>query len=584
MKRIAIWWLLLLTFCIYFPSLTNPFIWDDEQFIYRNAFVQNFAVTEIFTQNTIAGAGEVSNYYRPLTTLSFALDFQIWGLTPFGFHLTNVSLHILAGFLLWNILKKIQLPHWSRVGITGIFLLHPLQTEAVTYINSRGDSLYTVYGLLSILLLLLALEGTKKISIYNLELRCTPWVLGVLSALSYAMSILSKEIGLAVGGLLALVVAWKLWRQYHLTKLSLWKIVSNYKTAVSSLAIAALIGVGYLGLRATVLNFDSSFNFYTEGSIYGDHLHVRLLTFSKIIFIYLKLLLLPYPLHMERSTELVTTILSPWPWLSLSLFGGLIWAGFLEWTRKQTTIIWFGVAWMASMLAPVSGIIPINGLLYEHWLYLPIIGWAITVVGILRLLPTMYQLLHSHRVLLLSLVFCCLSVLTIRQNYIWGDHIRFYSYILTHTQSARVHNNLAMAYADDGQADTALAHYYTGLELGEQYPQIHHNIGNAYLTLGETNKAITAYKKALDLNQTFFHSYYALLDVYIANEQYPEAIALLQEGQQHLPSENNFHIMEMILYDRMENSVSRDKKIIWIQENLQLDAELSTFLNSYYRK
>ena len=78
------------TFLAYFSSFSNPFIWDDEQFITSNAYVRNFDIGKIFTTNTVAGAGVQSNYYRPLTTLSFAVDTAIWGSNPFGFHLTNL--------------------------------------------------------------------------------------------------------------------------------------------------------------------------------------------------------------------------------------------------------------------------------------------------------------------------------------------------------------------------------------------------------------------------------------------------------------------------------------------------------------
>lgn len=580
MKQIKLWWLLLLTGIIYLPSLTNPFIWDDEQFIYKNVYVQTFAIKEIFTQNTVAGAGELSNYYRPLTTLSFAIDYQFWGLTPFGFHLTNISLHILAGLLLWHILKKIRLTNWPRAVITSLFLLHPLQTEAVTYINSRGDSLYTFFGLLSVLLLLLSYESVKKISMYNLELLLTPWVLSLLAVVSYIASILSKEIGLAVGGLLVLIIAWKSWH----AKTPLKQYISGQKPIFTAAALVMLVGIIYLVLRGTLLNFQNSFDFYSDGSLYTESLLVRLLTFSKIIFIYLQLLIFPFPLHMERDTDLVTTLLSPWPWLSLTLIGGLIWSGWREWIKHNTTYVWLGMGWVGAMLLPVSGIIPINGLLYEHWLYTPVIGWGIMLTGLLSLFPKISNYLYTHRVLLLSSLVLILGLLTIRQNYIWGDPIRFYSHVLRYSESARVHNNLAMAYADAGQPQDALEHYYIGLELSENYPQIHHNIANAYLALGERENAINAYMTALELSPTFFHSYYALLDIYIAAENYPEAVTLLKQGQVHLPTENNFHVMEMILYDRMKDATKRDEKIDWIRSNLRLDPELTAFIETYYQK
>lgn len=583
MQRFKIWWLLALTFILYIPSLSNPFIWDDEQFIYRNAYVQTFAVREIFTTNTVAGAGELSNYYRPLTTLSFAIDYQFWGLTPFGFHLTNILLHILAGWLGWRILRMLQIKSWAAIGITTLFLLSPIQTEAVTYINSRGDSLYAVFGLASILLLLLSMKGTKQLKIYNLTLSFNPWMLAVLAALSYAASILSKEIGLAVGGLLALVLTWKVWTRRS-AGLSVWQKVRKLQPAVMAVILATTIGISYLVLRATVLNFQDSFNFYGDGSVYGDNLLIRLLTFSKIIWIYLQIFIFPYPLHMERNTELVTTLLSPWPWLTLALLGAISWMSWREWVKNKTAYVMFGAGWIAVMLLPVSGIVPINGLLYEHWLYLPIIGWGILIYGMLKLLPAIQQFLLKNKIILFSGLILINGLLTMRQNYLWEDPIRFYNHVLRYSETARVHNNLAMAYADGEKYDDALHHYSRGLELGEHYPQIYHNIGNAHMAKGDTEKAVSSFEAALTLNPTFFHSYYALLNLYIDRERYDAALELLQRGQTHLPTEDNFHMMEMIILDRMEHDTERDEKIEWIEKNLVLDAETSAFLETYYQK
>ena len=92
--------LVVLTIVSYASSLNNAFVWDDEQFIYNNNYVKQFVVSKLWTENTIAGAGQTSTYYRPLTTFSFAVDHAIWGLNPFGFHLTNTLLHMGAGILL----------------------------------------------------------------------------------------------------------------------------------------------------------------------------------------------------------------------------------------------------------------------------------------------------------------------------------------------------------------------------------------------------------------------------------------------------------------------------------------------------
>ena len=115
--------LVIITLAVYFSSLFNHFVWDDEQFIYRNQYVASFDVSHIFSTNTIAGAGETSNYYRPITTLSFAWDYLFWGLNPIGYHLTNTLLHIGAGILLYIILKNLRFSKVAAFWLSLIFLV-----------------------------------------------------------------------------------------------------------------------------------------------------------------------------------------------------------------------------------------------------------------------------------------------------------------------------------------------------------------------------------------------------------------------------------------------------------------------------
>lgn len=184
--------LLAAVFFAYFSSLTNPFIWDDEQFITSNVYVQHFALDKIFTQSTTSGAGIVSNYYRPITTLSFAIDSKIWsfgstqdkGMNTFGFHLNNLMLHAGVGILLFFFLLELGIGQLWSFFIALIFLIHPVQTEAVSYINSRGDSLYALFLFASLFLFFRAMSQ-KGILLY-------------IEALGlYALSIFSKEIAVA---------------------------------------------------------------------------------------------------------------------------------------------------------------------------------------------------------------------------------------------------------------------------------------------------------------------------------------------------------------------------------------------------
>lgn len=505
--------LFLLGFLIYLPSLGNKLVWDDEQFIYKNVFVQNFDLKKIWTTNTIAGAGQISNYYRPLTTTSFALDYQFWGLNPIGFHLTNTLLHTGAGLLLFLLLKKLGIKKTWALSIAIIFLVHPLQTEAVVYANSRGDSFYVFWLLLGLLSFVLSWQKTAlKWQIYDKIFTFHRPILLAITLTSYLLAILAKEIGLAGLGLFGLIWMLKV-ISYKKAKTKLFKLFTPQFLTLAGLVI---IAISYLGLRATTLNFNNSFNFHGElQDTYTQNLATRLLTFSKILWIYWRLLFIPYPLHMERTTSYVTSWLSPWPWLTLIILTIITWLGWQEKKQFKSLWIWFGISWFLIMLIPSSGIIPINGLLYEHWLYLPMVGFWLTLLGIGKLILTWLKITLTNSKIWIYLFVGLVSIwilLTLRQNYIWGNPVRFYTYTLQFNQSTRLHNNLGMILADKKQFQKAIEQYRLALNL-QKNSATYHNLGNSYLALNQLESAKKSYEQAIKLDKEFHYSYLNLIKI-----------------------------------------------------------------------
>ena len=530
------------TCLVYFPSLFNQFVWDDEQFVYKNQYVINFDLPKIFTTNTIAGAGQLSDYYRPLTTLSFALDHALWQLTPFGFHLTSISLHLAAGIILFLLLRELGLRRAALI-IALIFLLHPLQTEAVTNISSRGDPLYAWFGLLSLWLLTISYRR-------RLPLQLTKASLLFLSSLFYFGAILAKEIGLMILGLQLLIVFIVAVREStHIKAFS--KKIFNSANGLYFLSTGG-IALTYVLLRATKLNFQNTFNLYQIQTEYTTQLSIRLLTFSKVLWIYFKLIIFPYPLYMDRTTGLVTSLMSPWPWLTGVLL--LTITALAIWEIKQRRAAWItcGSLWFLISLSPVSGIIPINGLLYEHWLYLPLVGWLITIYGIIYLIKVPAPFLQKIKSLQLPkyffmVLFSIYALLTIRQNWLERSPIPYYEYLLKHTQSARIHNNLAMAYSEKQNYEPAIDHYQQALQIADIYPQTHHNLGLLYAAQGDLVKAEREFTRAIELSPSFHFSYLPLINIYIQQKKIDRALPLLETMITSYPDNQQLHQLKAAL-------------------------------------
>lgn len=490
-----------ITFFVYANSFNNPFIWDDEQFIYANSFIVNFSVADIFTQSTTAGAGVPSTYYRPLTSLSYAIDHYLWGSNPFGFHVKNTLLHYAAGCALLILLANLGLSRMQAVGISLLFLLHPAQVESVAYINSRADSLYALWLFIGLSCFVFFIQKKQPaLHIYDLKIQLTTKMALLLAVASYAFSILSKEIGIAGLGLFGLLAVQQvLFLAPKKEKNSLLRAIRR----ITLLLLPFILVAGmYFLLRWSIVNIPTDLaSAWGNESVYSNNVFVRVHTFTRALGEYLRILLVPYPLHMERAIPIMTSNFSIWLVASVLSTVALLAAGWLEYKQKNTTTIFLGAGWFYCMLLPVSGIIPINALLYEHWLYVPMVGFWLVFSGLLSFFDTAHVEAFAKYIGIPALVLY--AAFTMRQNYIWGDHVRFYTHTLQYAQTARLHNNLAIALAAEGKYAQAIEQYERSLEISTEYYQTYHNLGNIYLELGNFEQALQAYEQALQLNPSF---------------------------------------------------------------------------------
>lgn len=570
--------LFVLGMVVYVPSLSGKFFWDDEQFITQNEQVKQVKLwPELFRHSTTTGAGLVSNYYRPLTSLSFGVDRLIWGLEPLGFHLTNNLMHSLAGVVLFLLLCELGLERKLAAFVAAVFLVHPVQVEAVAYVNSRGDSFYAL--LLFAGLYLYAHSFRKEIpdrlatrnrqtvendsvGIKNLQAvsvlllgskrRMLGWAIAC-----YFLAILAKEVAVAGLGLYGLVLVKELLegiprlsgatqsaRHARDDKLALKSLASLSSLAIRYKDQAVALGVmmvglgGYLYARMTALNFVNSLNFVGDSSAYAESVWVRLFTFGRVFWTYIGLLLVPYPLHYERTSEILAGINFEFM-VMLAVIVGLLALGWWEWKKMGKVWIWLGTLWFAGMLIPVSGVIPINGLIYEHWLYVPMVGFGLLAYGVFGLLveEAPYRLAWRIRKAvrgdsagikslpaLSAVVVGAYSLLSVRQEWIWAEPSRFYEYTLQYANTARLHTNLGNEYLNKKELDKAVAEFVGAIAVNDGLPETYYNLGRAYELMGEDEKAKDSYERAIELAPAFFYAYPPLIELLIEQESYGEAV------------------------------------------------------------
>jgi protein O-mannosyl-transferase len=505
--------LILIGYAVYLNSFGNQLFWDDFDNIINNQYVHDFDLFKFFSENLIAGAGLISNYWRPLELIIWSIEWQIWGAWAPGYHFIQTQLHIINAVLVYILIKNLAQKRWMAFVVALLFLIHPLQTEAITYVSGIADPLGALFTLISVI----SYIKWKKVSPPAWRRR---WYL--VSIATYPLALMSRETTIMVPGIIFMIEAY--WQLQANPKLGL---INLFKRSIVPTLPYIGFALLYILLRATVLNFQNSFNLYDSENEFTQNIHYRTFTFFRVVREYLELLIIPHDLHMERTVDIAKTLWSP-----DVLVGGLFAVGTLAvalWKYAKYPLLSLGIIWFWLWLFPTSNIlIPINGLIYEHWLYLPMVGFFFCIVWALSRIRSTQ--IHMACLVVLVLFVLFLSYRTLERNAQWRDPVTLYSQTVQYAPTSfRVVNNLGMAYADSQDFGPAEYWYTKALELDGQNPVVFHNLANLYRDTGRDPQALEYYKKALDLNPDFIYSYNATAGLLINKKQHAEARLFIEK-------------------------------------------------------
>ncbi|MBI3419631.1 MAG: tetratricopeptide repeat protein [Proteobacteria bacterium] len=456
----------------------NAFLFDDEFLLVKNQFLHSWShLSDIFNSSTTAGFGGKDSFYRPLQISFYFIVTQLFGFSLPVFHGLNVALHAANAVLVLLLAEKLGFRRGPAFFAALLWAVHPIHTEAVTYMSATADPLHVLF----------VLGGLLAWDKWDIRRQ-------ILCAGLFILALLAKETAIVFPALLLLVLYFKNRKEilrHGVKTLPLW-------------LIAAL----YLVARATVLNFNHDFHFYKISNVYTENVLVRVFSFLATLPHYLLLLATPINLHMERNFPIYANFFfAPVLFGAAMVLGSgwLVVKSFLNKRDPARNAVVFGLLWFFAAYFPCSGIIiPVNAIFLEHWMYLPSIGLFLGFAEALALFFEKKEKVKPVGIGLASVTAFVFVMLTCMQNAVWSDPIGFYSYILQYEKgSARLHNNLAMAYDDAGQDDLALEHYRQAIATEDTYPQTHYNLGRLMLELGNVEKATAEFNRALQIDSTF---------------------------------------------------------------------------------
>ena len=503
-----------LAFLAYANTLTGDFIWDDEYLILNNSQIKSFThLGDVFTTYAGYGSGNVNNFYRPVQEISNMVDFSLWGENPLGFHLTNIILHALVAVMVFIFLTFLAGDILTASIASLLYAVHPVHTEAVAYIAGRADPLCAFFMLSSLVLFIKASRtmdsGRKGASLY------------IASLLLFVVSLLSKETAIIMPLIVFLYIFFFLRRKDAYRKIRFSWIPYVFITGI------------YVFLRTTVLNFSGA---VPESVFTNIPIMYRILTFLRSIGIYLRLLLVPLDLHMERSMSITGSI------FEVSAIIAVIAAGFIAWlvmyTYRRNRLAAFSICWFFVCLLPFSNVIPLNSFLAEHWIYLASVGpFLLAAIGIVHvynnLIPPRIKIIFIP---LIGIIIGIFAGLTVRRNTEWSDEIVFYKNTLKYNPAnTRVYLNLGNAYYERGELEGAIDEYLNVIEIDNNYAVAYGNIGTASLRLGDKRMAEKHLRKAIELREHYPIAYYNLGLLKFEEAKYKESEENFKKAISQMP-------------------------------------------------
>lgn len=413
----------------YANSLRNEFVFDDRALVVNNEYIRDAKYApEIFSSDIHRKeTNSKGTFYRPVQNLSFMLDYALWKLNPLGFHLTNLVLHVVNAVLVYLLLSALFKNGASFIAAL-LFAVHPVHTQAVSYISGRADLLMAFFFLLSCI-------AFMRSSV-------------IISLILYGFALLSKENAIILPAALILFAKPK----------HFWPFL--------------LMTFGYVALRLFALG-------YSSVTAMQHGLFVRLLGFAAAIPVYLKILFFPFGLHMERVFSPPAALSDPRASLSIFfLIALLIAAASLRKSKKEIS---FGIFWFFIMLLPVSNIVPLNAFLAEHWMYLPSIGVFLIIAYIFPFKKASF--------VLLGIIVISLGLATFKQNTYWADNLSLFERALRFSpQNYRLRNNLGIVYMEKGRMREAVFQFQEALRIKPDYKNAKDNLANARPMLNRLQK------------------------------------------------------------------------------------------------
>ena len=518
-----------LLFCLvaipYIPALQSAFVYDDHGSIVENAFLTTPESVLNYVGLRYCFNDHVPDGRRPVVAVSYVIDKLFWNENPFGFHLTNLLLHLAVVVLFflclcrWKIMKP-PFAWWSAL----LFGMHPVLTEVVHVPAFREDVLCTLF------MLLFMFASVRKVP-------CI-W----LAVISLILALLSKETAVIAPLLLLwlmccsnrLLSPWRDvllhvrgWRTHRSTsfqggasKTSIELDVhvhSSTRTIIISFAIV-LIYIITLLMSSTLQSVGRDWN--------GLSLQFpqNLFTLPWLFLRSVKLLLVPYPLSADYVIQPVCCFSDPRYLTGILML--IVWCILTIRLYRKHRALALGLGWMLIAYIPVANIIPLFNPYAERYLYTMAIGYAIALTSLVMLLKS--GSLKSVIFIALTVVYMLLAMTRLGD---WKDDITLWTRTLkTQPSSARAHTWVGIHEQAQGKVDRAVSHFEEAAQLNPQDAKALVNLAIIYGRKGDLGTAEQLLQEAAQRQPSSAHVWWNMVVLKRHQQQYSDATRYMEKS------------------------------------------------------
>lgn len=459
----------------YSNSLQGDFQFDDDLTITENGPIKDLSN---YLQMDWIGAGLGGT--RPVTEFTFALNYAIGRLDPAGYHFFNLLIHIAVVFLIYVFTRDIiflsghRKPEIPAIIIAGIFGLHPVQSESVSYISQRSEALASLFYLMSLLLFVRA--NRKGFTLQGTLLYFT-------GLFAFFLGLGSKEI------VLTLPLVYLLYDYYFLEK----------KSFLRRLVIPApfiIAGIIFLVKRLLLLKDNTMAGFGVRETTIWEYL----MTQFRVIVTYLRLIVFPVNQNLDYDYPVSRYFFEPGTVLSF-IFLFLIVAVAIIYRHKFKAAS-FGALWFFIVVSPTSSFVPIIDVIFEHRIYLAM--WGIVTAAVMLSYDIYEKLLirfrdNSEKVkktstIIIILLIMILGISLYERNKVWQSKLSLWTDVASKSPNkARAHNNLGNCYFIRNDFVSAIPEYRKAILIDRKWHESYYNLAVSLEKTGKASDAVYYY-------------------------------------------------------------------------------------------